>query len=177
MKAKEKLQMYGLPALTDNELLEVLKFKSTIQDYYTSPEFKAAKELVRRYEKPETFCIMSSKNVAELLSFLEHESEEQFWCIFLNRRNAVLKYEFISKGDAVSTVVDFQKIYRRALELKAQGIIIAHNHPTGDTRPSENDKRLTNNVKEGAKLLSIQLLDHVIIGNQSYFSFVDEGLI
>ena len=141
MKAKEKLQMYGLPALTDNELLEVLKFKSTIQDYYTSPEFKAAKELVRRYERPETFCITKSKDAAELLSFLEHESEEQFWCIFLNRRNAVLKYEFISKGDAAGIIVDVQKIYRRALELKAQGIIIAHHHQSGNTQPSEADKK------------------------------------
>ena len=177
MKAKEKLMMYGLPALTDNELLEVLKFKSTIQDYYTSPEFKAAKELVRRYEKPETFCITKSKDAAELLSFLEHETEEQFWCIYVNQRNAVIRYELNSKGSANATVVDFQKIYRRALELKAQGIIIAHNHPSGNPEPSIADKRTTQEIRIATDLLKIKLLDHVIIGNQSYHSFADEGLL
>ena len=106
MKAKEKLMQYGLPALTDNELLEVLKYKKPIEEYYQSPEFKAAKELVRRYEKPENIVITSSKKAAEILSFLEHENEEYFWAIYLNKRNSVIKYEFISKGSATQTVVD-----------------------------------------------------------------------
>jgi DNA repair protein RadC len=177
MKAKEKLMQYGLPALTDNELLEVLKYKKPIEEYYQSPEFKAAKELVRRYEKPENIVITSSKKAAEILSFLEHENEEYFWAIYLNKRNSVIKYEFISKGSATQTVVDTQKIYRRALELKSQAIIIAHNHPSGNVNPSQADINITKEIKAGAALLQIQLLDHTIIANGKYFSFADEGIL
>jgi len=86
-QAREKLAQYGLPAMSDNELLTILKFKGTISDYYFSAEFKAAKELVRRYEKPEAKKITSSKDAAEILNFLAHETEENFYCIFLNRAN------------------------------------------------------------------------------------------
>lgn len=177
MKAKEKLTQYGLPAMTDNELLEILKYKKTLTEYYQSHEFKAAKELVRRYEKPEAVKITSSKNAVNILNFLEHESEEQFWAIFLNRNSKVIATEFISKGTATATIVNTQLIARRAIELKAQAVILAHNHPSGNTQPSDADKKVTNNCKQGLNFLEINLLDHVIITNGNYFSFADEGLL
>ena len=176
-QAREKLAQYGLPAMSDNELLTILKFKGTISDYYFSAEFKAAKELVRRYEKPEAKKITSSKDAAEILNFLTHETEENFYCIFLNRANKVITTEFISKGTATSTTVSPQQITRRALELKAQGVILSHNHPSGNLRPSDADVKITNKIKEALDLFDIVLFDHVIISNEGHFSFNDEGMM
>lgn len=177
MKAKEKLNQYGLPAMTNNELLEVLKFKGNISDYYLSSEYKAAKELIRRFEKPEQVKIVNSQDAAKILSFLETETEEQFWAIYLNRANKVLTTEFISKGDATSTTCNLQMITRRALELKAQGVILSHNHPSGSLRPSDADNYITKKTKEALALFSINLFDHVIITNNGHFSFANEGII
>ena len=176
-QAREKLAQYGLPAMSDNELLTILKFKGTISDYYFSAEFKAAKELVRRYEKPEAKKITSSKDAAEILNFLTHETEENFYSIFLNRANKVITTEFVSKGDATGTVVNFKQITRRALELKAQGVILSHNHPSGNLRPSDADVKITKKIKDALSLFDIVLYDHVIISNEGHFSFNDEGMI
>ena len=176
-QAREKLAQYGLPAISDNELLTILKFKGTIQDYYFSPEFKAAKELVRRYEKPEAKKITSSKDAAEILNFLAHETEENFYCIYLNRANKVISTEFISKGTATATIVNAQQIARRALELKAQAVVLSHNHPSGNLNPSDADVKVTKTIKDALKLFEIQTLDHVIISNEGYYSLSDNGLI
>jgi DNA repair protein RadC len=177
MKAKEKLSQYGLPAMNDVELLEVLKYKGTISEYYQGYEFKAAKELLRRYEKPEAEKITKSQDAANIMSFLETETEEQFWVIFLNRANKVIRTEFITKGDATGTVINLQLIVRRALELKAQGIVLSHNHPSGNLRPSDADVKMTSKCKEALNLFSIGLIDHVIITNGAHYSFADEGMI
>ncbi len=176
-QAREKLAQYGLPAMSDNELLTILKFKGTISDYYFSAEFKAAKELVRRYEKPEAKKITSSKDAAEILNFLAHETEENFYCIFLNRANKVITTEFISKGTATGTAVNAQQIARRALELKAQAVVLSHNHPSGNLNPSDADVKVTKIIKDALKLFEIQTLDHVIISNEGYYSFSDNGLM
>ena len=175
--AKEKLTQYGLPALTNNELLEVLKFKGTVEDYYNSYQYKASKELVRRFEAPERKKIMSSQDAAKVLSFLETEQDEQFWVIYMNRNSKILSTEFISKGSATGTVCNVQQIVRRALELKAQSAVLSHNHPSGNKQPSDADSRMTKSIKEALKLFEIQLLDHVIITNNGHFSFADDGLI
>ena len=85
--------------------------------------------------------------------------------------------EFISKGDATGTVVNFKQITRRALELKAQGVILSHNHPSGNLRPSDADVKITNKIKDALNLFDIVLFDHVIISNEGHFSFADEGMI
>lgn len=177
MKAKEKLNQYGLPAMTNSELLEVLKFKGNLEEYYNSFEYKAAKELVRRFEAPERVKIMNSKDAASILSFLETEQDEQFWVIYMNRNSKVLATEFISKGSAIGTVCNVQQIVRRALELKAQSAILSHNHPSGNKQPSDADVRMTKNIKEALKLFEVTLFDHVIITNSGHFSFADEGVI
>ena len=175
--AREKMSQYGLPALTDAELLAIVKYKGTTEEYYSSPEFRASKELFRRWEKPEEQKITSSKNAADLLSFLVHETEEHFYALFLNQRNKVLKMEFISKGTATGTVVNIQQIARKALEYKAQGVILSHNHPSGDIIPSDADRKLTDKVNMALQLFDIRLLDHVIIAQSGYYSFADEGKI
>jgi len=175
--AKEKLTQYGLPALTNNELLDVVKFKGSIEEYYSSQFYKASKELVRRFEAPERVKISSSKDAANILSFLETETEEQFWAIYMNRNNKVITTEFISKGDSTGTLCNLQLITRRALELKAQGLILSHNHPSGNLQPSDADKKMTDKTKQALALFTINLFDHIIITNCGHFSFANEGMI
>lgn len=106
------------------------------------------------------------------LSDLPHE---EFWVIFLNRASNLIKAECISKGGVSGTVVDVRLILKPAVECLASSIIMAHNHPSGSLRPSSQDSTLTKKVKEGAKLLDIHLQDHIIIGEQQYYSFADQG--
>jgi DNA repair protein RadC len=176
MKAKEKLMQYGLPALTDNELLEVLKYKKPIDDFYQSPEYRAAKELVRRKEIPTKQKINSSKASAEIFSFLEDNTEEQFWAMFLKRNGTLISYEMITAGAATSCLVDVQKIIRRAIDHKAQNLILCHNHPSGELRPSSADDNMTIKVKNAAALFDMQVIDSLIIGKGgNYFSYAEEG--
>lgn len=122
---------------------------------------------------------ITSSNIAysvfnKMLSDLPHE---EFWMLILNRANQVVKEEYISKGGISGTVVDVRLICKSALENTASGIIIAHNHPSGQVNPSENDKEITKKLKEALKILEISLLDHLIIGDGKYFSFADEGML
>lgn len=108
------------------------------------------------------------------LSDLPHE---EFWLLVLNRANQVMKEECLSKGGISGTVVDIRVICRLAIENNASSVVVAHNHPSGQIRPSEQDRSITTKLKEALKMFDISLLDHVIIGDQKYFSFSDEGLI
>jgi DNA repair protein RadC len=106
------------------------------------------------------------------LSDLPHE---EFWMLILDRANQVIKEVYLSKGGIAGTVVDVRLICRAAIENSASGIIIAHNHPSGQLNPSEQDRQITKKLKEALKLLEISLLDHLIIGDKKYFSFADDG--
>lgn len=114
------------------------------------------------------------KVIAPVLSDLPHE---EFWVLLLNRANIVMRKEIISKGGMNSTVVDPKIVFRAALDHGACGIILCHNHPSGSVKPSEQDQRLTRRLKEGASILDISLLDHIIVGAKTYFSFADDGLL
>jgi DNA repair protein RadC len=87
------------------------------------------------------------------------------------------EFELISKGGITSTTVDPRRIFRRALEVGAISMIVAHNHPSGNVRPSKADEALTQKILIGSKYMDIKLLDHIIIGREGYFSFADEGLL
>jgi DNA repair protein RadC len=102
---------------------------------------------------------------------------EQFKVLFTNRANKVIGIIEISSGGTSATVVDPKLIFVAALKSLAAGIILCHNHPSGNANPSQADIHLTKKIKEGGKLLEILLLDHIIITSESYFSFADEGLI
>jgi DNA repair protein RadC len=108
------------------------------------------------------------------LSDLPHE---EFWLLFLNRANHVMHEKQVSKGGISGTVVDTRLICRWALEADASGVVIAHNHPSGQTLPSDQDRSITKKLKEALKLFDIALLDHLIIGDQKYLSFSDEGML
>lgn len=102
---------------------------------------------------------------------------EEFWIILLNRANKVLKKENISRGGVTGTVADPKIIFKSALEQLACGVILVHNHPSGNLRPSASDISLTKKLQEGGKHLEINVLDHIIFGDNGYFSFADEGIL
>jgi DNA repair protein RadC len=141
----------------------------------------AALEIGRRRTEEsaeEKTKITSSKSAYSLLkSKLSDLPHEEFWVIFMNRSNSVIKTECISKGGVSGTVVDIRLVLKPAIESLTSGIILAHNHPSGNLKPSQEDIQLTKKIKEAAKLLDIVLQDHLIIGDQAYYSFADEGII
>jgi DNA repair protein RadC len=125
--------------------------------------------------------INGSKDAFEILRQSWDESRlelvEQFKVLFTNRANKVLGIFEVSTGGIAGTVADPKLIFVAALKAGASGIILSHNHPSGNLTPSQADIDLTRKIKEGGKLLEIQLLDHVILTCESYYSFADEGLI
>jgi len=141
----------------------------------------AAFELGRRRKEEETPLrnkITSSKSAFDIFrKRLQDLPHEEFWVLFVNRANQVVKEVCFSKGGLTGTVVDVRLICREALEQHSSGIIMAHNHPSGQLKPSEQDLHITRKVKEGLKLFDISLLDHLILGDQAYLSFADEGLL
>lgn len=138
----------------------------------------AALELSKRRKTEERTVISSSELAFNCLKpYLYDKDVEEFWVILLNRANKVLKLERISLGGVSGTVVDPKVLFRTALQNYASGIILAHNHPSGNLSPSAEDRNITQKIKNGAKLLDINLLDHLIVCNEKYFSFADEGII
>ena len=102
---------------------------------------------------------------------------EEFWILMLSKANKVIKKVRISEGGVSGTVVDPKKIYKIALDHHASSLILGHNHPSGNIHPSEADQKITKKIKECGILLDIAVLDHLIIGDDRYYSFADEGTI
>ena len=102
---------------------------------------------------------------------------EQFKVLLLNRANKVLGIFEVSSGGSTGTVADPKLIFAAAIKANACGIILAHNHPSGNLQPSQADIDLTKRMKEGGRLLEIQVLDHIIVTTEGYYSFADEGIL
>lgn len=113
----------------------------------------------------------------ELRGRYEDLNIEEFHIILVNRANKIICKKKISSGGTAGTVVDSKIVFKQALEHSAAGIILSHNHPSGSLNPSQADIDLTKKLKEGAMLLDISVLDHLIIHGSTYFSFADEGLL
>jgi DNA repair protein RadC len=128
--------------------------------------------------RPVTIQIVSSRDV--FLRFVDRLSDlphEEFWILLLRRSNHVLAEIKISSGGLAGTVADPKIIFGRALALRAAAIVLIHNHPSGNPKPSSSDKSLTNNMREAGKFLDLPVLDHIIVAGKQYVSFADEGLI
>ena len=123
--------------------------------------------------------IKSSQNVYDLIisDWDEINIRETMKVLFLNRANKVLGIYELSKGGISGTIVDIRLLFAAVLKALSCSIILIHNHPSGNLKPSDADITITNKVKDGAKLLDIAVLDHLIITDESFFSFSDEGLI
>ena len=141
----------------------------------------AAMELGRRRKAAEIIKkpkILSSKDVHDyIIGDLQDLPHEEFWILLLNRSNTVISKHQISSGGVSGTVVDSKMIFKSALENLASSIILIHNHPSGNLKPSEADLRLTEKLKESGTLLDIPVLDHLIITDSAYYSFADEGTL
>jgi DNA repair protein RadC len=140
----------------------------------------AAIELTKRINKSESIKlkkITRSSDVYDLLKpFNDHLPHEEFYYVLLNRRNGVLAFKKLSQGGLAGTVVDIRLILKAALEYQASSIILCHNHPSGNTQPSDADIKITKKIREGSKLLDIEVLDHIIIGD-GYSSMADDMVI
>lgn len=125
--------------------------------------------------------ITSSRDAFEIFKQLYDvntvEHHEVFIMLMLNRANRVLGWAKISQGGIAGTVVDVRIVFQHAILANASGIVISHNHPSGETVPSEPDKLITKKMRDGGKLLDVALLDHIIFTPENYYSFSDEGLI
>jgi DNA repair protein RadC len=141
----------------------------------------AALELGRRKKETDSelrLKIGSSRDVYDYMSpDLIDIAHEEFWILLVNRSNRIIKKLRVSVGGVAGTVADPKIIFKKAIEDLASGIILVHNHPSGNLTPSQADRDLTKKMKEGGKHLEIQVLDHMIIGGQKYFSFADEGIM
>lgn len=131
-------------------------------------------------KKDERLKITSSKEVYEILKVLfkkEMDYKEMFCLICLNRANELLGYSIISSGGINGTIVDIKVIFQIALKANASGLIISHNHPSGNLHPSKSDNKITNKIFRAGKIMDIPILDHVIITSEGYYSFADNDLL
>lgn len=140
----------------------------------------SALELANRakYDLKDDVVINSSaksfKVMAKKLMFLSHE---EFWLMSLNRSNKILDIFQVSKGGLDATYVDIRLVFNQLILNKSSSFVISHNHPSGNLKPSKADIHLTNKIIKGSKIFDIPLLDHLIIGDNGYFSFADNNLL
>jgi DNA repair protein RadC len=126
----------------------------------------------------ERYQIKCSRDVFEIMSPLMSDlTYEEFWVLFLNRANKVMGKHKLSQGGLSGTVTDVRIVMKMSLDCLASGIIVCHNHPSGNLNPSESDTRITQKIKESGAIMDIQLLDHIIVSEKDYYSFADNGLL
>ncbi|SDG07567.1 RadC family protein [Epilithonimonas hungarica] len=122
--------------------------------------------------------ISNSKDVFEVLQpHLSDLPTEEFWAVFLNHQNKILYKTCLFRGGIASSVADVRVIFKMALEHFSTRIIVAHNHPAGSLKPSREDINITKKINEAGKLLEIELLDHIIITQNKFYSFKEEGIL
>lgn len=172
-------------ARADNDLMNLSKW--SISDYCKiegigeakAIAISAALELAARRissKAKELETIKSSYDAYLLMKQrLEDLNHEEFWLINLNRKNSVINQYKISEGGITATIVDQRKLFKLAIESNSTGIILFHNHPSGNIQPSDADNRITKTLVESGKLLDIKVLDHIIIAQNGYFSYADNG--
>lgn len=133
----------------------------------------------RRFEEAKAIPrISSSKSVFEIMQPLIGDlKHEEFWMLMLNNDQRIIGKSQLSSGGLTSTIVDVRILFKRALEAMATSIILVHNHPSGQLKPSASDKEITYKIKEAGKVLDIKLLDHIIVTQHDYLSFADENII
>jgi DNA repair protein RadC len=140
----------------------------------------AALELGRRRrseEAVELIKISSSRMIFEIMQPIIGElPHEEFWIVYLNNSNKILSKSQLSKGGITGTLVDVRLVFKMALEMGATGLILCHNHPSGTLVPSDADKQITKKLRTAGDSLEIKVLDHLIVTEFNYFSFVDEGI-
>lgn len=168
----------GINSLAKLSISQLMKFKGIGEAKAVS--IVAALELSsrRKTEKAnEIVKITSSKRVFDVMQpIIGDLSHEEFWVLFLNNSNNVITKSQLSKGGISGTIVDVRLVFKLAMENGATGLILCHNHPSGNLTPSDADKQITKKIKQAGESLDVKVLDHLIITESKYYSFVDEGI-
>lgn len=180
--AKELLAAVNndLQKLGKSSIKEIIKLKVKGIGEAKAVTIAAALELGLRREISEKkfSTVIQSKDTAEYLrAQLKYKNHEVFAVIYLNRANKIKHYEIISEGGITGTVADPRIILKKALENDAVSIILCHNHPSGSIKPSRADEALTKKIILAASYFDIAVLDHIIVSEEGYYSFADEGLL
>jgi DNA repair protein RadC len=169
----------NLNALGKQSLSQLMQFKGIGEAKAIS--IIAAMELGRRRRSEdavELLKITSSKVIFELMQPIIGElPHEEFWIVLLNNSNKVISKTQLSKGGITGTIVDVRLVFKIALEMGATSLILCHNHPSGTLKPSDADIKITQKLKMAGESLEINVLDHLIVTENSYFSFVDDGIL
>jgi DNA repair protein RadC len=171
---------HDLQRLGKMSVREILQLKTRGIGPAKAITIAAALELGTRRNTEENHktIITHSSDVANYLrAKLQHKNHEVFVAVYMNRSNRIRHHEVISTGGITGTVADPRIILKRALEHDATAIILCHNHPSGSLKPSKADEDLTYKIKEAARYFDIQILDHIIVSDEGYYSFADEGLL
>ncbi len=201
-KSEETFLEYGMMAVSDCEVIDMLVADGQMSDKLSQIPIEqlaklsyrelrnmgishrramilvAAFEINRRKTFAYPVTIHSSKDAYDLMSpKLNVLMHEEFWAIYLNRSNRVIKAIMHSKGGISGTVTDVRLILKEAILHSASSLICCHNHPSGNVKPSKADMEITKKIKASGDLMDIKILDHVITTPQNYYSFADEGLI
>ena len=119
----------------------------------------------------------SAADIVEIFKHLQDVNREKFCVLHLTTRNKVIGFEVVALGGVTESMVSIPEIFKSALLHNAVSIVLVHNHPSGDPKPSGADKKVTGAIKEACQILQIRLLDHIIIGEESFFSFAEAGII
>lgn len=167
---------HNLLSLTFEELISIKGIKQA-----KALEILAILEISKRLSKIEKINqieLTNPKKVVEWLRFnISFSSEEEFFVVYMNSKGTVLKAKTMFKGSKNSTSIGIDRILRTAILIKASSILVAHNHPSDNLRPSKEDINLTNNLKNACAMLSIPLIDHIIVGKTGYFSFNEHNML
>jgi len=180
---KEALEELGelgaLKALDRNKLTELQQ--KVAADSELPTKLRLLKELCRRYAEkrlqPSTQYRSSSDIFAHLREQFREAAQEQFLVVLLDNKHRVLEEVNVTQGLLNKSLVHPREVFARAVEARAAALVCVHNHPSGDPEPSPEDRRITERLVESGKLIGIQVLDHVVIGRDDYFSFADKGLL
>lgn len=174
-----KLGKNNLPELGKLSVKELTKIKGIGEAKAIS--IVAAMEIGRRRQalaSREKSVVTTSSDVATYLqTLLKDHRHEVFAVLFLNRANKINHFEIVSEGGMTGTVADPRIILKKALEEDAVSLILCHNHPSGSLKPSRADEELTQKIKEAARFFDIKVLDHIIVSDDGYYSFADEGIL
>ena len=169
---------HNLNALGKRSIHQLMEFKGIGEAKAIT--IVAALELGRRRRLEDvkhSDKITSSRSVYDLMQpILGELPHEEFWILYLNNSNKVIRKNQLSKGGITGTLVDVRLVLKNALEVGATGLILCHNHPSGTLKPSQSDINITQKLKMAAESLDIKVLDHLIVTEKAYFSFADETL-
>jgi DNA repair protein RadC len=169
------LSLYPLEKLSELSLKELCSIKGVGEA--KALQILAIFSLANRKTFSKLKKISSAKNVFEYFAEVRELKQEHFYCLHLNSKNEIISSKLIAIGTLNSVIIHPREVFKEAIKESAQSIILVHNHPSGDVTPSLQDKEITSKLEKASSLVGIELLDHVIVSKEKWFSFEDEGII